>query len=85
MPFRRSSIVTTTTFSKWTPELAALVPAGARLVLCGVSTDCCVLTTALASNAPGEMDFYATSRSGTLYADHYGPTPSSTPGLAFCH
>jgi nicotinamidase-related amidase len=34
------------TFGKWGPELAAHVGSG-RLVLAGVSTDCCVLSTAL--------------------------------------
>jgi nicotinamidase-related amidase len=41
-----------TTFSKWGPELAAGVGAG-RLVLAGVSTDCCVLSTALAAADAG--------------------------------
>ncbi|MEV5846233.1 isochorismatase family protein [Streptomyces sp. NPDC051985] len=35
------------TFGKWTPELAALAAPHGRLVLTGVSTDCCVLSTAL--------------------------------------
>ncbi|MEU9404457.1 isochorismatase family protein [Streptomyces sp. NPDC048281] len=35
------------TFGKWTPELAALAAPHGRLVLVGVSTDCCVLSTAL--------------------------------------
>ncbi|MFG2958932.1 cysteine hydrolase family protein [Streptomyces sp. NPDC048291] len=35
------------TFGKWTPELAALAAPYGRLVLAGVSTDCCVLSTAL--------------------------------------
>lgn len=42
-----------TTFDKWTPELAGAVPAGARVVLAGVSTDCCVLSTALAAADDG--------------------------------
>jgi nicotinamidase-related amidase len=46
-----------TTFSKWGPELAALTggPGGApgQLVLAGVSTDCCVLSTALAAADAG--------------------------------
>lgn len=42
-----SAIVSKTTFSKWGPELAALIPAGGELVLTGVATDCCVLSTAL--------------------------------------
>jgi nicotinamidase-related amidase len=41
-----------TTFSKWGPELAAKVGEGA-LVLAGVSTDCCVLSTALAAADAG--------------------------------
>lgn len=35
------------TFSKWGPELADLIPAGAEMVLTGVATDCCILATAL--------------------------------------
>ena len=47
----------TATFSKWSPELAALTsgPGGdpGQLVLAGVSTDCCVLSTALAAADAG--------------------------------
>lgn len=44
--------VSATTFSKWGPELAAAV--GSRtLVLAGVSTDCCVLSTAVAAADAG--------------------------------
>ncbi len=42
-----------TTFGKWGPELSASVGAGGRLVLAGVSTDCCVLSTALAAADAG--------------------------------
>jgi nicotinamidase-related amidase len=42
-----------TTFSKWGPELAAQVADGGPLVLAGVSTDCCVLSTALAAADAG--------------------------------
>ncbi|MFD4506367.1 cysteine hydrolase family protein [Streptomyces sp. NPDC058457] len=42
-----------TTFGKWTPELAEQVGPGGRLVLAGVSTDCCVLSTALAAADTG--------------------------------
>ncbi|ALE07234.1 hypothetical protein AL755_20015 [Arthrobacter sp. ERGS1:01] len=42
-----SSIVSKTTFSKWGPELAALIPAGGEMVITGVATDCCILATAL--------------------------------------
>ena len=40
------------TFSKWGPDLAARL-GGDDLVLCGVSTDCCVLATALAAADDG--------------------------------
>lgn len=41
-----------TTFGKWNGQLSAMV-AGGRLMLCGVSTDCCVLSTALAAADDG--------------------------------
>ncbi|MFJ4946901.1 isochorismatase family protein [Streptomyces sp. NPDC088760] len=46
-------VVDTTTFGKWNPELAARVGPDGRLVLAGVSTDCCVLSTALAAADAG--------------------------------
>jgi nicotinamidase-related amidase len=46
-------ILDATTFGKWTPELAERVGAEGRLVLAGVSTDCCVLSTALAAADAG--------------------------------
>ncbi|MGW4482228.1 cysteine hydrolase family protein [Amycolatopsis sp. NPDC004368] len=46
------STVDAHTFGKWTPALAELVGDG-RLVLAGVSTDCCVLSTALAAADAG--------------------------------
>jgi nicotinamidase-related amidase len=42
----------TTTFSKWGPDLAARAGLG-PLVLAGVSTDCCVLSTAVAAADAG--------------------------------
>ena len=44
--------VDATTFGKWGPELEARAGGGA-LVLAGVSTDCCVLSTALAAADAG--------------------------------
>jgi nicotinamidase-related amidase len=44
--------VDATTFGKWGPELAARAGRG-PLVLAGVSTDCCVLSTALAAADDG--------------------------------
>ena len=41
------------TFGKWGPELEALVGRGAHIVLAGVATDCCVLSTALAAADAG--------------------------------
>jgi nicotinamidase-related amidase len=45
--------VDATTFSKWNAGLAAQVGPGGPLVLAGVSTDCCVLSTALAAADDG--------------------------------
>ena len=46
-------LIDATTFGKWTPELAERVGQGGRLVLAGVSTDCCVLSTAVAAADAG--------------------------------
>jgi nicotinamidase-related amidase len=48
-----SSVVTATTFGKWGRELAAHVRPGDTMLLVGVSTDCCVLSTALAAADAG--------------------------------
>lgn len=48
-----ASSVETTTFSKWVPEVVAALVPGATLVLAGVTTDCCVLATALAAADAG--------------------------------
>lgn len=50
--FRPQSTIDATTFGKWTPRMATRV-GGARLLLTGVSTDCCVLSTALAAADAG--------------------------------
>ena len=42
-----AEILDAPTFTKWGPELAMLIPEGERMILTGVSTDCCVLSTAL--------------------------------------
>jgi len=50
---RARHFVDAPTFGKWTPALAGRVPLTGRLVLAGVSTDCCVLSTALAAADAG--------------------------------
>ncbi|MFI9803705.1 cysteine hydrolase family protein [Streptomyces sp. NPDC052301] len=46
-------VVDAPSFGKWTPDLAGRVGPGGRLVLAGVSTECCVLSTALAAADAG--------------------------------
>ena len=48
-PWTGADSVDVPTLSKWGPALAARVGAAPELVLCGISTDCCVLATALAA------------------------------------
>ncbi|MEO5314666.1 isochorismatase family protein [Pseudarthrobacter sp. CC12] len=50
-----ATVVDAPTFSKWGPQLAALVPEGTRMVLTGVATDCCVLSTALGAVDAGRF------------------------------
>ncbi|MDP9845527.1 cysteine hydrolase family protein [Streptosporangium lutulentum] len=60
-----------TTFGKWTPELAARVGDGGRLLLAGVSTDCCVLSTALAAADAGvEVQVVSDACAGVSDAAH---------------
>jgi nicotinamidase-related amidase len=59
------------TFGKWNPQLSALVTAGGRLVLAGVSTDCCVLSTALAAADAGvEVQVVAEACAGVTDDSH---------------
>ena len=46
-------VVSVPTFGKWGPELEALTGSTPHLVLVGVSTDCCVISTALAAADAG--------------------------------
>lgn len=48
----QGTVMDATTFGKWGPELAAKLDGG-PMVLAGVSTDCCVLSTALAAADDG--------------------------------
>ena len=63
-------VIDATTFGKWGPELAALVGEG-PLVLAGVSTDCCVLSTALpAADAGVPVQLVTDACAGASDADH---------------
>ena len=63
-------VLDATTFGKWGPELAALAGDG-PLVLAGVSTDCCVLSTALpAADAGIGVQVVADACAGATDADH---------------
>lgn len=46
-------VVSVPTFGKWGPELEAITGPTPHLVLAGVSTDCCVVSTALAAADAG--------------------------------
>jgi nicotinamidase-related amidase len=64
-------VVSATTFGKWGPDLAAVVGPEAPLVLTGVSTDCCVLSTALAAADAGRQVIVAADAcAGVSEADH---------------
>jgi nicotinamidase-related amidase len=86
-------VVDASTFGKWGPVLAHLVDGAHTVALCGVSTDCCVLSTALAAADAGvRVEVLADLCAGATPADHdralaamalYGPlitvTSSTTP------
>lgn len=64
-------VVTRTTFGKWGTELAGLAGPDGRLVLVGVSTDCCVLSTALAAADAGvAVTVVSDACAGVSEADH---------------
>jgi nicotinamidase-related amidase len=64
-------VVSATTFGKWGADLAAVVGPEAPLVLTGVSTDCCVLSTALAAADAGrQVVVVADACAGLSDADH---------------
>ena len=48
-------VVSAPTFGKWGPDLAAATGGAERLVVTGVSTDCCVLSTAIAAADAGRF------------------------------
>ncbi|GAA3940049.1 cysteine hydrolase family protein [Microbacterium soli] len=59
------------TFGKWGPELEAVVGRGAHVVLTGVSTDCCVLSTALAAADAGARLTVATDACAGSTAENH--------------
>ncbi|SDT29474.1 Nicotinamidase-related amidase [Friedmanniella luteola] len=65
-------VVSAPTFGKWGPALAAAVHGAGTLVLTGVSTDCCVLSTALAAADAGVAVRVVTDGcAGATDADHH--------------
>jgi nicotinamidase-related amidase len=63
-------VVTAGTFGKW-PALRGLVGDGAHLTLTGVSTDCCVLSTALpAADAGATVRVVASACAGSSADNH---------------
>ena len=64
-------VVSAPTFGKWGPALADVLDPEAPLVLAGVSTDCCVLSTALAAADAGRhVSVVADACAGLSDADH---------------
>lgn len=59
-PAAADAVVTLPTFSKWGPELASLAGVDAPVVVCGVATDCCVLSTVLGAIDAGRTVVVAT-------------------------
>jgi nicotinamidase-related amidase len=52
--------VVATTFGKWTPDLRAVVGEQPQLVVAGVATDCCVISTVLAAAEAGASTLVVT-------------------------
>lgn len=46
-PAAEDPVISLPTFSKWGPELAEIAELDAPLLICGVATDCCILSTVL--------------------------------------
>ena len=59
------------TFGKWGAEIEAVVGRGGRVVLTGVSTDCCVLSTALpAADAGAQITVATDACAGSTAENH---------------
>lgn len=68
---RNDPVVTEPTFGKWGTGLQAVVGDHPHLVLTGISTDCCVLSTALAAaDAGATVTVVADACAGASDADH---------------
>ncbi len=71
LPHDGLPVVSRPTFGKWDAELAELLPDPAEMILVGVSTDCCVLSTALAAADAGvHVRVVADACAGMSGADH---------------
>jgi nicotinamidase-related amidase len=67
----RHRVISRTTFGKWGDELSSIIGPDAAVVLAGVSTDCCVLSTALAAADAGvRVTVPADACAGLTDADH---------------
>jgi nicotinamidase-related amidase len=85
-------IITETTFGKWGPALSSAMAGSGEMVLVGVSTDCCVLSTALAAADAGvHVRVVADACAGVSEVDHrraldamalYGPLIEITDSAA---
>jgi nicotinamidase-related amidase len=65
------AVVTETTFGKWGPDLKRAMAGGDEMVLVGVSTDCCVLSTAIAAADAGiHVRVVRDACAGLSEADH---------------
>lgn len=64
-------VVSVPTFGKWGPELAAITGPTPHLVLAGVSTDCCVVSTALAAADAGATVTVVTDACAGSTPDHH--------------
>lgn len=71
LPHTGLPVVSRQTFGKWDAELAGLLGHPAEIVLVGVSTDCCVLSTALAAADAGvRVRVVADACAGLSEVDH---------------
>ncbi|WP_372594816.1 cysteine hydrolase family protein [Actinotalea sp.] len=70
-PVGRAVLVDRTTFGKWDADMRASLAAVDEIVLTGVSTDCCVLSTALAAADDGvRVRVVADACAGVSDTDH---------------